>query len=345
MGLNLRVKPFKYFDTTTNEEFPESEISKHNRWYKQRYDYDGNYIEHETSNGIHEWWEYDAAGNEIYYKNNKGYWKKSDYNNIGNEVYTIDSSGYWEKYEYDDRGDEIYYENSDGIIKDNRDEQLNEGLNLFKKQITYNIRLGFYDRYARRETVNLYPVNSIDEAVNLLRSFIDVNGIGGSEFVGGEVYDLFYIQVAYISYNGRIWSDNKSNVELNIKLQPIENNINEETIKTMGKLKLLEALTQSDINQIKTIATTEANKAVQSVEKTINKHVQDKDQHLKAQNVKDIIKPDIDKLKDEDSKLNDKITSNKDMDKRIKELIADTMVKYHQTLWIKRGFWTSGLTK
>jgi len=142
--------------------------------------------------------------------------------------------------------------------------------------------------------------------------------------------------------------------------------INEQKQLNMGKLKLLEVLTSADIQQIKSLASTEANKVksdlksdIDKIDKNLAKHSQDKDSHLKTKDIKDIVKPDIDKLKDETTKLGDratkfeksvedkidKATDSKEIDKKVRELIADTMVKYHQTLWIKRGFWTSGLTK
>ena len=146
----------------------------------------------------------------------------------------------------------------------------------------------------------------------------------------------------------------------------ISRSINENKMK-LGKLKLLEILTPADIQLVKRMASDEAKSEARKVkddvakditslkqkqgdaEKLITKHTQDKDQHTTDKQVKDTIKTETDKLKqDTDKKIDDKITkaiNGKDVDAKIRELVADTMVKYHQTLWVKRGFWTNGLTK
>jgi len=149
--------------------------------------------------------------------------------------------------------------------------------------------------------------------------------------------------------------------------EEFRNPLQEQKKLTMGKLKLLEVLTPQDIQLIKSLASTEANKVkselkptIQKVEKDLAQHSQNKETHLKNKDVKDIIKPEIDKTKEDlNTKIDDKVTkvektidnkiekskNDKDLDKKVKEMIADVMVKYHQTLWVKRGFWTSGLTK
>jgi predicted RNA-binding Zn-ribbon protein involved in translation (DUF1610 family) len=148
---------------------------------------------------------------------------------------------------------------------------------------------------------------------------------------------------------------------------------NEQNHMKTGKLKLVEVLTASDIAQIKSLAAIEANKVradlkpeikgakdkAIAIEKDLAKHSQDKTSHLKNQDVKDVIKPEIEKMKDQQNKIDDniskvektindkidKVTNSKELEQKMKEMIADVMVKYHQTLWIKRGFWTNGLTK
>lgn len=130
------------------------------------------------------------------------------------------------------------------------------------------------------------------------------------------------------------------------------------------KLTLTEIfLNAEDIARITRIASVEARKVKDEVTKEmtsikqkqtdtktlIDKHIQDKEHHQTEKDIKSVINPDIDKFKqDTDKNIKDKIDkamNGKDMEIKVKEMIADTMVKYHQTLWTKRGFWTSGLTK
>ncbi len=180
---------------------------------------------------------------------------------------------------------------------------------------------------------------------------------------GNEIYyensDGYWEKWEYDEYGNEIYYENSDG-----QIDDRRNNIQEN--KNNMKLKLLEILTQADISQIKDIASIEANKVkstlqrdIKTVDTNLSKHSQDKSTHLKNKDVKDIINPEIDKIKDNNTKLDDKINKveksindkldntklSKDMELKIKELIADTMVKYHQTMWVKRGFWTSGLTK
>ncbi len=96
--------PDKYFDYTTDQEFPYDQINEHPAWYKI---------------------EYDNNGNEIYAETNSGDWSKWEYDEYGNEIYFEDSNGYWKKWEYDTASNVIYYENSDGEIIDNTTQQIN----------------------------------------------------------------------------------------------------------------------------------------------------------------------------------------------------------------------------
>jgi hypothetical protein len=49
-------------------------------------------------------------------------------------------------------------------------------------------------------------VGSLSEASTEVRSFIEMNDLGSSDFIGGEVYDSYTNKlIAKVSYNGRIW--------------------------------------------------------------------------------------------------------------------------------------------
>jgi RNA polymerase subunit RPABC4/transcription elongation factor Spt4 len=121
--------------------------------------------------------------------------------------------------------------------------------------------------------------------------------------------------------------------------EEFEEIINEQKQLTMGKLTLLEVLTSADIQQITKIAADEAKREARKVKDDINKDITTI-KKTQTDDKKNIDK-DIKSVKDDI----DKTLNSKELDKKVKELIADTMVKYHQTLWVKRGFWTSGLTK
>lgn len=60
----------------------------------------------------------------------------------------------------------------------------------------------------------LYPVESLSEASNVCRLYIQENDLGGGNWVGGQVYDVTGKMVAYISYNGRVWSDSDNSTEI-----------------------------------------------------------------------------------------------------------------------------------
>ena len=53
--------------------------------------------------------------------------------------------------------------------------------------------------------VRYVPVSTMKEAADIVRGFIDRNGLGASNFKGGQVYKDG-VQIAHISYNGRAWT-------------------------------------------------------------------------------------------------------------------------------------------
>jgi hypothetical protein len=53
---------------------------------------------------------------------------------------------------------------------------------------------------------NAVEVGSLSEASTEVRRFIEMNDLGSSDFIGGEVYDSCTNKlIAKVSYNGRIW--------------------------------------------------------------------------------------------------------------------------------------------
>lgn len=49
-------------------------------------------------------------------------------------------------------------------------------------------------------------VSSLQEASKVCREYIEKHDLGGSNWSGGKVFDKTGKQIAYISYNGRVWS-------------------------------------------------------------------------------------------------------------------------------------------
>lgn len=52
-----------------------------------------------------------------------------------------------------------------------------------------------------------FEVNSLKEAVELVRNFISEYRLGSSNWIGGLVTDSLMNFVAKISYNGRVWDN------------------------------------------------------------------------------------------------------------------------------------------
>jgi len=50
----------------------------------------------------------------------------------------------------------------------------------------------------------IVKINSLQEASKVCRDFIEENDLGGGNWSGGKVYENG-LQIARISYNGRIW--------------------------------------------------------------------------------------------------------------------------------------------
>lgn len=63
---------------------------------------------------------------------------------------------------------------------------------------------GYWDCPLDSGAAKLVTVASVDEASKVCRAYIDRNGLGGGNWVGGDVFSDGE-QVARISYNGRAW--------------------------------------------------------------------------------------------------------------------------------------------
>jgi len=48
-------------------------------------------------------------------------------------------------------------------------------------------------------------VMTLREAAARCREFIELNDLGGGNWAGGQVHDGMNQEVAYVSYNGRVW--------------------------------------------------------------------------------------------------------------------------------------------
>lgn len=63
------------------------------------------------------------------------------------------------------------------------------------------------------------PVSSYEEASRLVQEFIEDNDLGGGNWSGGAVYKNGK-QVAYVSYNGRVWEGKSPEKGKEINIRP-----------------------------------------------------------------------------------------------------------------------------
>lgn len=47
--------------------------------------------------------------------------------------------------------------------------------------------------------------SSFKEASQLCRAYIERHNLGSGNFTGGAIFDENDVQIAYVSYNGRVW--------------------------------------------------------------------------------------------------------------------------------------------
>jgi hypothetical protein len=65
-----------------------------------------------------------------------------------------------------------------------------------------------YGQTAPQSEPKVAQVMSFVHASRVCREYIEANGLGGGNWDGGYVYSHDGDQIAYISYNGRIWLQN-----------------------------------------------------------------------------------------------------------------------------------------
>ena len=334
-------------------------------WYKKEYDENRNEIYFEDSDGEWEKNEYDEKGNWVYYINFKGEWDRWEYDENGNEIYWENSKGEWDKTEYDQNGELIYWEDSHGQVMDYREEPINEGLvNVIKKPRKNWALVMYRDATNTKTYFNVEIPEELKSSIEVGRDY-DIEDFGFSEermwdFIGSE-YDeeVDHNIVEVLELMPEPDPDYRT---LDNELNENKKNMMEQTLNT-GKLKLMEVLSPTDIKQIVSLAADEAKKESNKVKndlskditdlkkkdsdikQTIDKHIQDKENHLTKTDVIKLAKDEDGKV-DMDKKIDDKIAkvvNSKELDKKVKELFTDSMSEYHKTLWTKRGFWSGNL--
>lgn len=62
-----------------------------------------------------------------------------------------------------------------------------------------------FKQYTSVSDKELYPVNSLKEASEVCRNYINKWDLGGGNWNGGQVYDIDGKMVGIVSYNGRVW--------------------------------------------------------------------------------------------------------------------------------------------
>jgi hypothetical protein len=71
----------------------------------------------------------------------------------------------------------------------------------------------------RRQTV---PVSSFEEASRVCQAYIGKHELGGGNWTGGAIYDGRGKQIAYVSYNGRVWPGKASEWKPGAKEIPLK---------------------------------------------------------------------------------------------------------------------------
>jgi len=73
-------------------------------------------------------------------------------------------------------------------------------------ELSAGVNFDDYQRkYVRRPIKPIrVPISSFEEASSIVRKFIDKNDLGGGNWTGGQIYKNGK-EIAYVSYNGRVW--------------------------------------------------------------------------------------------------------------------------------------------
>lgn len=74
------------------------------------------------------------------------------------------------------------------------------------------------DHDSERRFLDLHPhfveVDDFSEASKVCRTYIVDNDLGGGNWTGGKVLGDHDLEIAYVSYNGRVWDMNNKEIEL-----------------------------------------------------------------------------------------------------------------------------------
>lgn len=63
-----------------------------------------------------------------------------------------------------------------------------------------------YKQYAPISDTKYFPINTLQEAAQKCREYIDENDLGGGNWAGGDVLDINGKVIAHVTYNGRVWN-------------------------------------------------------------------------------------------------------------------------------------------
>jgi len=134
-----------------------------------------------------------------------------------------------------------------------------------------------------------------------------------------------------------------------------------------NKRQLNETLTSDDIKKINNmiqlkggrIARSEVEKLSKEIKpkqreqekinKDIDRHFKDKEQHLTIKDVEKIARDADSKIeKDIEKSIKtelEQIYKDRNFEKSVQDIVTDTLVNFYRTMWVKRGFWQNNLVK
>jgi hypothetical protein len=69
-----------------------------------------------------------------------------------------------------------------------------------------------HGQYAPLSEPEYYMVDSFEQASACCRAYIEMWGLGGGNWSGGQIYLAGGVEIARVSYNGRVWKSNNDKV-------------------------------------------------------------------------------------------------------------------------------------
>ncbi|AIW22444.1 hypothetical protein F0267_02035 [Vibrio coralliilyticus] len=84
-------------------------------------------------------------------------------------------------------------------------EEAQEELPDVPSQAKFSLRVGILDNYFRIVEEKTLDADSLKAAKKIWRNYITENGLGGSNSLGGDVYNANGELIGIFSYNGRLW--------------------------------------------------------------------------------------------------------------------------------------------